>query len=64
MNEQYSDGNRAPQHQAISVSVTGVVSWTHIARTLLRRYPRRTALGITLMIAQAFFYNAIFSLMA
>jgi MFS family permease len=30
---------------------------THI---LFRRYPSRTALGLSLMVAQAFFYNAIF----
>lgn len=45
---------------AIPVVVTGVVSWTRVAKTLLHRYPRRTLLGITLMIAQAFFYNSIF----
>jgi MFS family permease len=49
-----------PASKAIPVTVTGVVSWTHVGRTLFRRYPRRTVLGITLMIAQAFFYNAIF----
>jgi MFS family permease len=31
-----------------------------VARTLLRLYPGRTALGLVLMAAQAFFYNAIF----
>jgi MFS family permease len=31
-----------------------------IARTLALRYPRRTILGLVLMAAQAFFYNAIF----
>jgi MFS family permease len=30
------------------------------ARTMLRTYPRRTAVGFVLMAAQAFFYNAIF----
>jgi MFS family permease len=53
----------APKVEALStiaITVTGVASWSHITRTLLRRYPRRTALGVTLMIAQAFFYNAIF----
>jgi MFS family permease len=30
------------------------------ARILLQRYPSRTVLGLSLMIAQAFFYNAIF----
>jgi MFS family permease len=31
-----------------------------VATTLLRLYPGRTALGLVLMAAQAFFYNAIF----
>jgi MFS family permease len=35
-------------------------SWTEIGVTLLRRHPRRTALGLILMATQAFCYNAIF----
>jgi MFS family permease len=31
-----------------------------VARTLLRHYPGRTALGVVLMASQAFIYNAIF----
>jgi len=31
-----------------------------VARTLLRTYPQRTAVGLALMASQAFFYNAIF----
>jgi MFS family permease len=31
-----------------------------IARTVLRRYPRRAILCLTLMASQAFFYNAVF----
>ncbi len=31
-----------------------------VARTLLQTYPRRTLVGLSLMGAQAFFYNAIF----
>jgi MFS family permease len=31
-----------------------------IAHVLLRRYPKRTLLGLALMVSQAFFYNAIF----
>lgn len=31
-----------------------------VLATLFRTYPRRTAYGLSLMIAQAFFYNAIF----
>lgn len=38
----------------------GPTSWTEIALTLARRYPKRTTLGLTLMAAQAFCYNAVF----
>lgn len=31
-----------------------------VFETLLRSYPQRTVLGLSLMVAQAFFYNAIF----
>ncbi|MDO1529929.1 MFS transporter [Fulvimonas sp. R45] len=34
--------------------------WADVARALLRDYPRRTAVTLVLMAAQAFFYNAIF----
>ncbi|MBS0521465.1 MAG: MFS transporter [Proteobacteria bacterium] len=40
-----------PRHQ---------VTLGSVARTLVRRYPGRTVLGIVLMAAQAFVYNAIF----
>ncbi|MBS0540225.1 MAG: MFS transporter [Proteobacteria bacterium] len=33
---------------------------TSVAQTLLKHYPGRTALGVTLMASQAFIYNAIF----
>ncbi len=35
-------------------------SLREVARTLLRRYPQRTLVGLALMTAQAFCYNAIF----
>ena len=35
-----------------------------VARTLARRYPRRTLVGVSLMASQAFCYNAIFFTMA
>jgi MFS family permease len=35
-------------------------SFVDLGRTLLRLYPRRTVLGLALMTAQAFCYNAIF----
>src|SRR2546430_4171727 len=36
------------------------VSYRQIATTMLREYPARSVLGFTLMVTQAFLYNAIF----
>lgn len=47
-------------HEVVEITVTRAASAAHIARTLLRRFPGRTALGLAMMVAQAFFYNAIF----
>jgi len=44
----------------IRVQVAGRVGLRHLVHTLLRRYPRRTILGLSLMLAQAFLYNSIF----
>jgi MFS family permease len=38
----------------------GSVTFAWIARVLLRQHPRRTLLGLSLMVAQAFAYNGIF----
>ncbi|PWT70960.1 MAG: MFS transporter [Proteobacteria bacterium] len=38
----------------------GRVGWFELFGVLLRRYPRRVVLGVSLMSAQAFLYNAIF----
>jgi MFS family permease len=46
--------------QEIAITVSGVVGPNHILHALLRRFPRRTVLGLVMMVAQAFFYNAIF----
>jgi MFS family permease len=40
--------------------VTGSASVKELVRLLFVRHPRRSLLGLSLMIAQAFFYNAIF----
>jgi MFS family permease len=42
------------------VKVSGTVGLKYLAHTLIRRYPRRTILGLSLMLAQAFLYNSIF----
>ena len=44
----------------IAVQVTGTVGLRYLVHTLLRRYPKRTILGLSLMLAQAFLYNSIF----
>src|SRR5947208_13006647 len=38
----------------------GTVSYGRIARTMLKEYPNRSLLGLSLMVGQAFLYNAIF----
>ncbi|MBV8302125.1 MAG: MFS transporter [Candidatus Dormibacteraeota bacterium] len=48
------------EDRAIEVSGVGVVSYVQIARTMLREYPRRSFLGFSMMVTQAFLYNAIF----
>ena len=58
--EAQAHAQRGAAPTKVRVLVTGVVGWAHVARTLFRRYPERTVLGVSLMIAQAFFYNAIF----
>jgi MFS family permease len=45
---------------ASQLEAKGRVTLGWVARVLLRRHPRRTLLGMSLMIAQAFAYNGIF----
>jgi MFS family permease len=49
-----------PAHGTLKVRTRGHTSLGTVARTLAGPYRRRTLLGLGLMIAQAFFYNAIF----
>ena len=44
----------------IRLSLAARTTTSDIVRVLLRRYPKRTVLGLTLMASQAFCYNAIF----
>ena len=56
-------GQHGPLEQpdrTIAVEAKKRHSWGEIMHVLLRRYPRRTILGLALMVSQAFFYNAIF----
>lgn len=50
----------APVPGEIEMTVLGTVGFTHVARVLLRDHPRRTILGLALMMSQSVFYNAIF----
>jgi MFS family permease len=50
---------REPE-QRIRVRQRGAVGFGEIAHTALRRYPRRTLLGLSLFVGQAFLYNAVY----
>ena len=45
---------------SVSVRPRSSTSLVEVAVTLFRTYPQRTVYGLSLMVAQAFFYNAIF----
>ncbi|MGM9486174.1 MFS transporter [Ideonella sp. YS5] len=49
-----------PAHAALPVGRTRLPTMGEVAHVLLRRYRRRSALVLALMVSQAFFYNAIF----
>jgi MFS family permease len=49
-----------PAPEQHTLEAKGRVTFTAIARVLLRRHLRRTILGLSLMIAQAFAYNGVF----
>ena len=53
-----ADGRQDGLHGG--VAARGHVGFGAIARVILARYPTRALLGLVLMVAQAFFYNAIF----
>ena len=46
--------------KAIEVTPTGSVPFTRLASVFFREYPKRTIVGLTMMITQSFLYNAIF----
>jgi MFS family permease len=50
----------AEPEEEITVAQRHAIGFITIARTLLGRYPRRSALSFSLFIGQAFLYNAIF----
>jgi len=49
-----------PESKALEVTDRGHVSYIEIARTMLKEYPSRSFLGFSMMVTQAFLYNAIF----
>lgn len=49
-----------PESKALAVSGRGSISYIEIARTMLKEYPSRSFLGFSMMVTQAFLYNAIF----
>ncbi len=46
--------------QALEVVAMKNVSFRQVAHVFIRKYPRRTFLGLSMMITQSFLYNAIF----
>ncbi|HSU71157.1 MAG TPA: MFS transporter [Micrococcaceae bacterium] len=46
--------------QALEVVAIKNVSFRQVAHVFIRKYPRRTFLGLSMMITQSFLYNAIF----
>jgi MFS family permease len=55
-------GDEAPvrEMRTIRFKVVGRVGLRQLVHALLVRYPKRTVLGVALLVAQAFLYNAIF----
>ncbi|WP_067169950.1 MFS transporter [Microtetraspora niveoalba] len=49
----------APPHGSITVRQRRAIPFRDIAEVAIRRYPRRTVLGLALFIGQAFLYNAV-----
>jgi MFS family permease len=49
-----------PVEKKIRIHQRHTIGFGEIARTAIRRYPKRTVLGLSLFIGQAFLYNAVF----
>ncbi len=48
------------EDETITIEQRGSIGFGLIARAMFQMYPKRTVLGLTLMAAQAFLYNAVF----
>jgi MFS family permease len=57
---EHEDESLPPTGPAGTLEVKGRVTFSAIAKVLFQRHLRRTLLGLSLMIAQAFAYNGIF----
>ncbi|MDH2444776.1 MFS transporter [Amnibacterium sp. CER49] len=51
---------KLPDSKAIEVVPSERIPFSQVAHVFLRRYPRRTFVGLVMMITQSFLYNAIF----
>jgi MFS family permease len=49
----------APEGEPLQVQQRKAIGFGDVARTMVQRYPKRLALGLTLMGAQAFAFNAV-----
>jgi MFS family permease len=49
-----------PESKALEVKAQPPISYGQIARVMLSKYPSRSFLGFSMMVTQAFLYNAIF----
>ncbi len=49
----------APADRSIRIRPHGPVGFGRIASTMLRQYPKRTVLGLTMVLSQAFLYNGV-----
>ena len=47
------------ESKRIKVHEIGTITFTTIARTVFRTYPKRTTLGLSLFVGQAFLYNSV-----
>lgn len=57
---QSHSGPFPPPPASKPLKVKGHVSFAEIAQTLAKRFPKRAILGLALMVAQSFAYNAVF----
>ncbi len=47
-------------HETMTIRPRGPVRFAELAHVMLRRYPGRTTLGLSLIVSQAFLYNGVF----